>query len=215
MLRNGDTVAARHTYHCASINGGNQATRQGAQTMQIRLAAASRDGGPPSWWRACGAAALAAALALPGAVWADGPRTWIVGATVISPERGDDGRQLNVLIEGERIAALAQAGAKLLFGTDTPSSPMPGNLPGLNGYLEMQRLVAAKLSLRQLLQAATINNANAFGLAHSVGSIEVGKRANLLLLARSPLLSVDAYDTIQTLWQAGRQLDPAGLEAGR
>jgi hypothetical protein len=49
---------------------------------------------------------------------------------------------------------LAQKGAFFLFGSDTPSGPTPGNLPGLNGYQEMQRLVAAGVSLRQLLEAA-------------------------------------------------------------
>ncbi len=110
---------------------------------------------------------------------------------------------------------LAQAGALFLFGSDTPSSPMPGNLPGLNAYQEMQRLVAAEVSLRQLLEAATLNNAKAFGLADQVGSIEVGKRANLLLLGRSPLESVEAYDTIRSLWIGGRRLAPDSLDAGR
>lgn len=110
---------------------------------------------------------------------------------------------------------LAQKGAFFLFGTDTPSGPTPGNLPGLNGYLEMQRLVAAGVSLRQLLEAATLNNAKAFGLADRVGTIESGKRANLLLLGRSPLESVEAYDTVRAVWIGGRRLDPAGLEASR
>jgi len=108
---------------------------------------------------------------------------------------------------------LAQKNAFFLFGTDTPSGPTPGNLPGLNGYLEMQRLVAAGLSLRQLLEAATLNNAKAFGLADRIGTIEVGKRANLLLLGRSPLQSVEAYDTVRAVWIGGRRLEPASLEA--
>jgi imidazolonepropionase-like amidohydrolase len=108
---------------------------------------------------------------------------------------------------------LAQRDANFLFGTDTPSGPTPGNLPGLNGYLEMQRLVAAGLTLRQLFDAATLNNAKAFGLMEQVGTIEPGKRANLLLLKQSPLQSVAAYDAIETLWIGGRRLDPASLEA--
>jgi len=110
---------------------------------------------------------------------------------------------------------LAQQGALFLFGSDTPSGPTPGNLPGLNGYMEMQRLVAAKMSLRQLLEAATINNAKAFGLGARIGTIEVGKRANLLLLGRSPLESVEAYDSIRSVWVGGRRLEPASLEAGK
>jgi imidazolonepropionase-like amidohydrolase len=113
----------------------------------------------------------------------------------------------------ETTGYLAQHDANFLFGTDTPSGPTPGNLPGLNGYLEMQRLVAAGLTLRQLFEAATLSNAKAFGLADQVGTIEPGKRANLVLLKRSPLESVEAYDAIQTLWIGGRRLDPASLEA--
>jgi len=75
--------------------------------------------------------------------------------------------------------------------------------------------VAAKMSLRQILEAATINNAKAFGLADRIGTIEIGKRANLLLLGRSPLESVEAYDSIRSVWIGGRRLDPASLEAGK
>ena len=110
---------------------------------------------------------------------------------------------------------LAKKGAIFLFGTDTPSGPTPGNLPGLNGYLEMQRLVAANVSLRQIFEAATLNNAKVFGLANQIGTIETGKRANLLLLSRSPLESVEAYDTIRSVWIGGRRLEPESLEAGK
>ena len=76
----------------------------------------------------------------------------------------------------------------------------------------MKRLAAANMSLRQLLEAATLNNARAFGLADRIGSVEAGKRANLLLLARSPLESVDAYDTIRAVWIGGRRLEVRPVE---
>jgi imidazolonepropionase-like amidohydrolase len=111
------------------------------------------------------------------------------------------------------IKYLAEHGARFLFGTDTPSGPTVGNLPGLNGYLEMQRLAAAGVSLRQIFEAATLSNAKAFRLEDEIGTVAVGKRANLVLLGQSPLDSVEAYDQIQAVWIAGRQLDPASLEA--
>jgi hypothetical protein len=117
--------------------------------------------------------------------------------------------------ESTRYLAQPGRGALLLFGSDTPSGPTAGNPPGLNGYLEMRRLAAAGVSPRQIFEAATINNAKAFGLAGQVGTIEVGKRANLLLLGRSPLDSVEAYDDIRTVWIGGRALVPMELEAGR
>ena len=45
------------------------------------------------------------------------------------------------------VGYLASKDASLLFGTDTPSAPTYGNLPGLNGYLEAQQLKKAGLSL--------------------------------------------------------------------
>lgn len=60
---------------------------------------------------------------------------------------------------------------------------------GLNGYLEMQQLHEAGLSLEQIFQAATINNAREFKLDSQVGTIEPGKIANLVLLRKSPLVS--------------------------
>ena len=111
------------------------------------------------------------------------------------------------------VSYLAEHDARFLFGTDTPSGPTVGNLPGLNGYLEMQRLTAAGMSLRQIFDAATLSNAKAFHLEGKIGTITVGKRANLVLLSRSPLESVEAYDQIQAVWIAGKQLDPASLEA--
>jgi imidazolonepropionase-like amidohydrolase len=108
---------------------------------------------------------------------------------------------------------LAEHGARFLFGTDTPSGPTVGNLPGLNGYLEMQRLAAAGVSLRQIFEAATLSNAKAFLLEDKIGTIAVGKRANLVLLSHSPLESVEAYNEIQAVWIAGTRLDPTNLEA--
>lgn len=86
-------------------------------------------------------------------------------------------------------------GGTLLFGSDTPSDPTFANPPGLNGRLEMDRLIAAGVTPRQLFAAATTNNTGFFGLEDR-GVIEVGKRADLLLLERNPLESANAYDSI-------------------
>ena len=104
------------------------------------------------------------------------------------------------------VGYLAARNANFVFGTDTPSAPTYGNLPGLNGYLEMQQLHEAGLSLEQVFQAATINNAREFKLDSQLGSIEPGKIANLVLLRKSPLQSVDAYDSIVTVWVHGKPI---------
>jgi imidazolonepropionase-like amidohydrolase len=111
------------------------------------------------------------------------------------------------------VAYLAGKDADFLFGTDTPSAPTYGNLPGLNGYLEMQQLQKAGMSLVQIFKAATISNALKFKLDTQVGTIEPGKIANLLLLKQSPLESVDAYDSITTVWVHGEPISRDSLAA--
>ena len=109
------------------------------------------------------------------------------------------------------VGYLAARNANFVLGTDTPSAPTYGNLPGLNGYLEMQQLHEAGLSLKQVFEAATLNNAREFKLDSQVGTIEAGKVANLVLLRKSPLESVDAYDSIVTIWVHGEPISRDSL----
>jgi imidazolonepropionase-like amidohydrolase len=108
---------------------------------------------------------------------------------------------------------LASHDAHFLFGTDTPSGPTYGNLPGLNGYLEMKQLKRAGLSLEQIFKAATISNAREFKIDSKVGTIEAGKDANLVLLEKSPLESVEAYDGVVSVWIHGTALRREALAA--
>ena len=52
---------------------------------------------------------------------------------------------------------------------------------------------------------------NALGLANELGSIEVGKRADLLLLSKNPLRTVAAYDFIETIVLNGTPIDRDAL----
>jgi len=112
------------------------------------------------------------------------------------------------------VAYLASKDANFVFGTDTPSAPTYGNLPGLNGYLEMQQLQKAGMSLAQIFKAATINNAREFKMESRLGTIEPGKIANLVLMKKSPLESVDAYDSITTVFLHGKPIPRDSLAAG-
>jgi len=62
-----------------------------------------------------------------------------------------------------------------------------------------------------ILRAATLDNARAFGLERELGSVEVGKRADLLLLAADPLKDVRAYEAIETVILNGRALRRSAL----
>lgn len=101
---------------------------------------------------------------------------------------------------------------KLLFGTDTPSNEGIGNPPGLNGRLEMNHWADASVPPSRILCAATVDNAVAFGMSDR-GTIEVGKRADLLLLREDPLKSIAAYDSIDMIFLKGEPLPRKSLVA--
>jgi len=104
--------------------------------------------------------------------------------------------------------------ARFLFGSDTAVGGFGwASPPGLAGYWEMQNWVDAGLSLQTLFRGLTIENAAAFGLADEIGTIEVGKRADLLILGANPLADVRAYDRINTVILAGQALDRCALSA--
>jgi hypothetical protein len=100
---------------------------------------------------------------------------------------------------------------KLLSGSDTPSNEGIGNPPGLNGRKEMTRWADADVPLRRILRAATMDNAKRFGLWADLGSIEVGKRANLLLLRADPLQAINAFDPIETVFLDGNPIPRSSL----
>jgi imidazolonepropionase-like amidohydrolase len=101
----------------------------------------------------------------------------------------------------------------LFFGSDTPGVDGFGNPPGVNGRLELQNWADAGAALSLILRAATLDNATALGLSHDLGSIEVGKRADLLLLRENPLGSISAYDSIETIFLNGEPIPREALRA--
>jgi imidazolonepropionase-like amidohydrolase len=100
---------------------------------------------------------------------------------------------------------------RLLFATDTPSAPSYANPPGLNGWFEMHRLMDAGETPAQIFKSATLTNAQALKLDRDIGTVQVGKRANLLLLRQDPTQTIDAYAGIAKVILNGRPLDPSEL----
>ena len=111
------------------------------------------------------------------------------------------------------LSYLTSNGGQLSFGSDTPSSPTYANPPGLNGRLEMRRWLEAGVTPAQLFRAATIVNAELFGLQDLVGTVEEGKRADLLLMERNPMKDASAFDAIDIVILDGRVLHRTELSA--
>lgn len=108
---------------------------------------------------------------------------------------------------------MAEHHGLLLFGTDTPCAPLFSNPPGLNGWWEMESLLTSGVSPTQIFESATLDNARALKLDREIGTVQVGKRANLLLLKEDPTRSIQAYSHIVKVILGGRPLDPTELAA--
>ena len=116
--------------------------------------------------------------------------------------------------QGERVVAyLAEQGHPMVLASDTPSSPTFAAQPGLSTFQELRHMAKAGVTLPQIFAAATLNNATAFNLQDSYGTVEPGKIANLLLLDANPLTSVEAYNQIDKVILRGEVIERETLAA--
>jgi imidazolonepropionase-like amidohydrolase len=97
----------------------------------------------------------------------------------------------------------------ILAGTDVG---VASQVPGFSLHDELSLLVKAGLSEMEALEAATRNPARAFNLTDQ-GTIETGRRADLLLLDANPLENIDNTRKIRTVVAAGRVFERNELDA--
>ncbi len=101
----------------------------------------------------------------------------------------------------EFVRALHEAGAGLLVGTDAPVNTV---IPGLSIHREMRSLREAGLSDAEVLRAATWNAAQALGVAGEHGTVEPGKKADLILVRRNPLKGIGNLQKLEGVMLDGR-----------
>jgi imidazolonepropionase-like amidohydrolase len=116
--------------------------------------------------------------------------------------------------QGMRAARyMHELGHPLLVGSDTPSAPTYGSQPGYDTYREMRLMAQSGIPLPTIFRAATLNNAEQFGLAKDYGTVEPGKIANLLLLTANPLETMRAYAQIEKVILRGEVIERGTLAA--
>ena len=105
--------------------------------------------------------------------------------------------------------ALHDAGAPLALGSD---SPQFFNVPGFSIHHEMAMMVAAGLSPYQVLVTGTRNPAAYFGTPREFGTVQVGRRADLILLDANPLEDVGNVKRRAGVMVRGRWLPEAEIQ---
>jgi hypothetical protein len=96
----------------------------------------------------------------------------------------------------------AKAGGRLFLGTDGP-----GTVPGMGIRHEIQLLVDGGLSPMQAIQASTKNSAELFNKANDIGTIQVGRWGDLVILDANPLADIGNIDRVSTVVKAGHVFD--------
>lgn len=107
------------------------------------------------------------------------------------------------------VGAMNRAGVKLLAGTD---HGMPYNIVGFSLHDELALFVRAGLSPLEALRTATYNPAKFFGMLDSMGTIEQGKVADLVLLEANPLEDIRNTQKIAAVVIGGKILRKAELQ---
>jgi imidazolonepropionase-like amidohydrolase len=104
----------------------------------------------------------------------------------------------------EITGALHKAGIPIVAGTDQ-------TVPGYSLYRELELYVQAGFTPMEAIQAATIVPAHAMKLDNELGTIEAGKRADLILLDANPLENIHNIRSVKTVIAAGTAYDCAEL----
>ncbi len=95
---------------------------------------------------------------------------------------------------------LSDAGVKINVGGH-------GQLQGLGYHWEMWMLAQGGMSNMEVLKAATINGASYIGKDKDIGSIEIGKLADLVVLDKNPLEDIHNTQYIKYVMINGRLYD--------
>jgi imidazolonepropionase-like amidohydrolase len=107
------------------------------------------------------------------------------------------------------LKALNEGGVRILMGTDAPQQ---FSVPGFSLHRELLRMRQADMTPYQILVTGTRNVGEYFASSDSFGTIEPGKRADLLLVDADPLQDIANVARISGVMARGRWLSRADID---
>jgi len=107
---------------------------------------------------------------------------------------------------------MKQNGVKMMTGSDFSGDMSIWLVPGISLHQEFRELASAGFSPLEVLQMATRDPAEFLGRQSSLGSVEEGKDADLVVLDANPVADVANLDRIRAVVLKGRYLSSAALD---
>jgi len=105
--------------------------------------------------------------------------------------------------------AFARAGGLLIAGCDP--SGIGNVIPGFADHREIELLVEAGFTPLEAIRIATLNGAIYLGREKTIGSIEVGKSADLLIVTGDPSTKIRDIERVELVFKDGVAFDPDKL----
>jgi enamidase len=105
--------------------------------------------------------------------------------------------------------AFFRAGGLLLAGTDPTGAG--GVIPGYSDQRQAELLVESGLTPLEAIKVCTLNGATYLGRADRIGSIAVGKQADLVVIDGNPAATISDIRHVTLVFRQGVGYDPAKL----
>lgn len=105
----------------------------------------------------------------------------------------------------------AHAGGLLLAGTDPTGGG--GVIPGYSDQRQVELLVGSGFTPLEAIRICTMNGATYLGRASQIGSIAVGKQADLVIIGGNPAENIADIRKVEMVFKQGVGYDPAKLIA--
>ncbi len=107
--------------------------------------------------------------------------------------------------------AFSRAGGLLIAGTDPTGGG--GVIPGFANQRQVELFVDAGFTPLEAISISTLNGAKYLGRDKSVGSLAVGKQADLVVINGNPAATIGDIRKVETVFKQGVGYDPAKLIA--
>jgi imidazolonepropionase-like amidohydrolase len=116
---------------------------------------------------------------------------------------GTEAVKNNIQKQSANLLKVYHAGITIALGTDAGN---PAILHGASIFREMGMLYDAGIPLSGILAAISANGAKVMGKSNELGSVEVGKTADFVILEKNPLENIDNFSSIMAVMKQGNYL---------